>query len=105
MVLHGIQRHFGDIRAGERNCAERFGRSETCNVTIDDTESLIEKAVAESTFVSEVEVKEGDRLLLLSTCSYEFANGCYMLLGVMQQVPDWLMQIRPILNADFEIAE
>lgn len=79
------------------------GRSETYNVTIDDRESLIEKAMTESTFAAEVKVTDEDQFLLLSTCSYEFANGRYMLLGVMHRVPDWLMQIRPMMNADFQI--
>ena len=79
------------------------GSSKIYDVTDEETQTLIEKAKKQSTFTADVEVTDEDQLLLLSTCSYEKANGRYMLLGVMRPIPQWLMNIQPILDADFQI--
>ena len=43
--------------------------------------AIVRQAIAESTFVSDVEIAEGDRFLTLSTCSYEYENARYVLIG------------------------
>ena len=45
--------------------------------------SLIEYAKQNTTFESGVEYKEGDRVVALSTCSYEFDEARYVVLGIL----------------------
>lgn len=42
---------------------------------------LVEQFVAESTFTTQIELSDNDRYLTLSTCSYEFNNARYVLIG------------------------
>ncbi len=43
----------------------------------------LDRAISKSTFQSTVEVSPTDKILTLSTCSYEFNNARYVLLGVI----------------------
>ena len=47
----------------------------------EDVLATVRQAMADSTFTSDVEVKLGDRFVTLSTCSYEFENARYVLIG------------------------
>ena len=49
----------------------------------DDIQAWIDAAVARSTFTSDVKPKPGDRLLTLSTCSYEFGDARFVVVGIM----------------------
>lgn len=43
--------------------------------------ATVRQAIEESTFASDVEITQADRFLSLSTCSYEFENARYVLIG------------------------
>jgi len=45
---------------------------------------LMEYARQNTTFQSNVEFKEGDRIVALSTCSYEFNDARYVVLGILR---------------------
>lgn len=45
--------------------------------------ALVRQAMADSTFAAPEEIAEGDRFLVLSTCSYEFENARFLLIGRM----------------------
>ena len=46
--------------------------------------SWVDAAIARSTFESKVKPAPGDRFLTLSTCSYEFGNARFLVIGVIQ---------------------
>lgn len=48
--------------------------------------SYVEKFRARSTFVSDVELRPGDRIVSLCTCSYEWANARYMVIGRLEPI-------------------
>lgn len=48
--------------------------------------SLIQTALSSSDFVADVEVTATDRLITLSTCSYESDNARYVLVGVLKEL-------------------
>ena len=50
----------------------------------ENLESLLEYAKANTTFHSRVEFMDGDRVVALSTCSYEFNDARYVVLGVLR---------------------
>ena len=50
----------------------------------ENTDSLLAFAKSNTTFVSDVEYSEGDRLIALSTCSYEFDNARYVVIGILR---------------------
>lgn len=52
----------------------------------EEVQTWIEAAIARSTFTSDVKPTPGDRLLTLSTCSYEFGDARFVVVGVMV---DW----------------
>jgi len=47
----------------------------------ENLEALLEYAMNNTTFVSEVNTQEGDRIVVLSTCSYEFDEARYFVVG------------------------
>ena len=49
-------------------------------------EKLINTAIKNSTFKSNVSVTKEDRIITLSTCSYNFENARYILLGVLKEI-------------------
>lgn len=51
-----------------------------------EIQAWIDAATARSTFTSDVKPTPGDRLLTLSTCSYEFGDARFVVVGVMV---DW----------------
>ncbi|MBQ6809014.1 MAG: class B sortase [Firmicutes bacterium] len=56
-------------------------------LTEDTLPVLLEQSLARSNFKSEVELQPGERLLTLSTCSYEYDNARYVLIGVLRPLP------------------
>lgn len=48
-----------------------------------EMQAWIDTAIARSTFTSNVQPAPGDRLLTLSTCSYEFGDARFVVVGVM----------------------
>ena len=52
-----------------------FGQSEEAVL------AAVRQAMERSTFTSDVEIRPGDRFLTLSTCSYEYENARYVLIG------------------------
>ena len=48
-----------------------------------EIQAWIDAAVARSTFTSDVKPKPGDRLLTLSTCSYEFGDARFVVVGIL----------------------
>ena len=53
---------------------------------IDKNIAPVTDFIAKSTFVSEVELADGDRIITLSTCSYEFNNARYVLIGTLKKI-------------------
>ena len=45
----------------------------------------VEDIISTATFHSDVEVTENDKLITLSTCSYEFNNARYVLIGKLKR--------------------
>ncbi|MDO5546712.1 MAG: class B sortase [Eubacteriales bacterium] len=62
--------------------------SSTYNIleTVEERDALINKARSASTFQTEVEVTETDRVLSLSTCVYDYEDARYVLLGVLRPI-------------------
>ena len=54
--------------------------------TSNTNEKLINKAIKNSTFKSDIEVTSEDRIITLSTCSYSYENARYILLGVLKEI-------------------
>ena len=50
----------------------------------ENVEALLAHAAYNTTFESEVVYKEGDRIVALSTCSYEFDEARYVVLGILR---------------------
>ena len=53
----------------------------------ENKENLLAYAMDNTTFESDVEYKEGDRVVVLSTCSYEFNEARYIVVGILR--PEW----------------
>lgn len=49
-----------------------------------DVSALVEKAIKQSTFQSGFQVSRADRYVTLSTCSYEYDNARYVLIGCLR---------------------
>lgn len=47
----------------------------------EDVFAMVQEAIKNSTFRSDVEINQGDQFLTLSTCSYEYDNARYVLIG------------------------
>ena len=58
----------------------------TVSTTRNTNEDLLQNAINKSTFKNEVEVTEQDKILVLSTCSYDFKDARYVLLGVLREI-------------------
>lgn len=54
--------------------------------TSSSNENLINTAIQKSTFKSNVTVTKEDKIITLSTCSYNFENARYILLGVLREM-------------------
>ena len=52
----------------------------------ENIDSLITYAANNSTFKSRVKYMKGDRIAVLSTCSYEFDEARYVLLGILREL-------------------
>lgn len=50
-------------------------------LTEEDIQALVYKSIEQSTFISDFQVSQGDRYVTLSTCSYEYDNARYILIG------------------------
>ena len=57
-----------------------------CGVWFCTNENLVKIAMKKSTFKSEIEVSKEDRIITLSTCSYDFENARYVLLGRLKEI-------------------
>ena len=54
--------------------------------TQEDKESLIQTALSSSDFIADVEIAENENLITLSTCSYEYDDARYVLVGVLKEL-------------------
>ena len=55
-------------------------------ITNNTNEDLLKTAIGKSTFKSQTKVTNQDKVLILSTCSYDFENARYVLLGVLREI-------------------
>lgn len=51
-----------------------------------NNEELMQIAIRNSTFESDIKVTEQDKILVLSTCSYDYENARYILLGILREI-------------------
>ena len=58
----------------------------TLPTTININEELLQTAIRNSTFKSEVKVTTQDKIIVMSTCSYDYENARYVLLGVLREI-------------------
>lgn len=58
----------------------------TLPTTINTNEELLQTAIRNSTFKSEVKVTAQDKIIVMSTCSYDYENARYVLLGVLREI-------------------
>lgn len=58
----------------------KFPKTSTTN------DKLIKKAISRSTFKCDLEVSNEDRIVTLSTCSYDFENARYVVFGVLRKI-------------------
>ena len=54
--------------------------------TQEEKESHIQTALTKSNFSADVEIAENENLITLSTCSYEYDNARYVLVGVLKEL-------------------
>lgn len=54
--------------------------------TQEEKESLIQTTLSSSAFITNVEIDTTDKLLTLSTCSYEYSNARFVLVGVLREL-------------------
>ena len=54
--------------------------------TQEEKEKLIQTAFSKSDFTADVEIAENENLITLSTCSYEYNNARYVLVGVLKEL-------------------
>ena len=50
-----------------------------------NVKALLAYAAHNTTFRSNVEYKDGDRIVALSTCSYEFDDARYVMIGILKE--------------------
>ena len=74
-----IELFAGDITTSESDMYSFPKTSET-------NEKLIKTAMNNSTFKSQTEVKQENKIVTLSTCSYDFENARYVLLGILKEI-------------------
>ena len=63
-----------DVLTSTRQCSE------------DEKQQFIEQAKEQSDFTADVEVSAEDCLLVLSTCSYEYSDARYVLIGKLTEL-------------------
>jgi sortase B len=54
--------------------------------TQQERDELLDLVRSKSTFKSDVQVQENDRLVTLSTCSYEYEDARFVVVGVLRQL-------------------
>lgn len=54
--------------------------------TIEERDTIVQMALDKTGFTSEVVITDNDRIITLSTCSYEYENARYVLLGVLREI-------------------
>jgi sortase B len=54
--------------------------------TKDTNKKMIQEAFKKSTFISNIDVLDEDSIITLSTCSYNFENERYVILGILQEI-------------------
>ncbi len=51
-------------------------------------QSIIDNAIKKSNFTSDVTVTENDKIITLSTCSYDYDGARYVVLGKLEEIPN-----------------
>lgn len=54
--------------------------------TVEQMDKYVAETIKKSTFKTNAEYKPGDRLITFSTCSYEYTNARYVLVGLMKEI-------------------
>ncbi len=70
----------GDYETAADSCVYDFPSS------VEERNNLISKLKQQSSFKSQVEIDDTDRLLTLSTCVYDYEGARYVLLGVLKEL-------------------
>lgn len=79
---------FREIKSGENfeENGSSTGEKEESADRNDRRKEILGSAYVKSTFGSEIKVRDEECILVLSTCSYEFDNARYVLLGVLHKI-------------------
>ena len=67
-------------------CAGSVVKRDSDIYRIAPKESTITDILANSTFISNTELTQGEEIITLSTCSYEFNNARYVVIGKMKKI-------------------
>ncbi len=54
--------------------------------TVEQMDKYVAETIKKSTFKTNAEYEPGDRLITFSTCSYEYINARYVLVGLMKEI-------------------
>lgn len=54
--------------------------------TVEQMEKYVAEAIKKSTFKTNADYETGDRLITFSTCSYEYANARYAVVGLIKEI-------------------
>ncbi len=54
--------------------------------TQEERNNILQRSQSQSNFTTDIEVTDDDRLLILSTCSYEYENARYVVLGKLTEI-------------------
>ena len=55
-------------------------------INSDSNKKLVDYAKSKSNFITNIEISSKDKVVVLSTCSYDYENARYVLLGILKKI-------------------